>query len=181
MSIAVRLSQVKSLDTVLVIGGGPIGVFVAIAAQQAGAEVYISELNPSRKALLEELGFKLYDGSAQMRDAVTDGKGFDVVYDAAGGNGTMKIAIDQVRVRGQVVIVAIPPKDQLVSYVPITFKEVFLVGVRVYEYYDFKRAIKLFEQLDINLSRLYQVFPMESYQEAFESAKQGDDVMRVLF
>ncbi len=180
---AIRLSNLKSLDTVLVIGGGPIGLFVAIAAKQAGADVFISEINPFRNTLLKRLGFKTFDTNSEpsVRDEITDGKGFDVVFDAAGGPETLKIANVNVRVKGQVVMVAIPTQDRAVSYVPISFKEISLIGVRVYEYYDFHRAIHMLENLDMDLSLLYQVYPLESYEEAFASAKGGDDVMRVLF
>ena len=178
---AVRLSHVKALDTVLIIGGGPIGVFVAIAAKKAGADVFISEINPYRKEKILKLGFKLYDSQSGKREEITDGKGFDVVFDAAGGPETLKLALNEVRVRGQVVIVAIPTQDRTVSYVPITFKEVFLVGVRVYEYYDFKRAINLIEHLDMDLSELYHLYQLEDYEKAFADAKKGNDAMRVLF
>jgi len=182
---AVRLSRTKVMDTVLVIGGGPIGFFVATAARQAGAEVYIAEINPFRRRIIEEMGFSLFDlpsdGDMTRRDEVTDGKGFDVVFDAAGGEPTLRSAVDLARVRGEVVIVAVPPQDRVISYTPIAFKEISFVGVRVYEYYDFKRAIQLLEGLTIELSKLYRVFPLRQYQEAFEAAKQGDGVMRVLF
>lgn len=182
---AVRRSKVKSMDTVLVIGGGPIGVFVSLAARQAGASVYIAEINAFRRKIIEEMGFPLFtlpqDGDLKETFKLTDGKGFDIVFDAAGGPITLKSALENCRVRGEVVMVAIPPQDRPISYVPVTFKEISITGIRVYEYNDFKRAIHLLNVLDIDLSKIYKTFELEEYQEAFASAKKGDDVMRVIF
>ena len=44
----VRLSHLKAGEDVVVIGGGPIGVLVAMVARDAGGKVVISEVNPHR-------------------------------------------------------------------------------------------------------------------------------------
>jgi 2-desacetyl-2-hydroxyethyl bacteriochlorophyllide A dehydrogenase len=182
---AVRRSSVKSIDTVLVIGGGPIGLFTAIASKAAGVSVYIAEINPQRRLLLQTLEFELFetenDDIGRYVANLTDGKGFDVVFDAAGSRNTLKMAAEFVRVRGEVVLVAIPPEDRLISYVPFSFKEISLKGIRVYEYYDFKRAITLMKSLTYDFSMIYQLFSIESFKKAFDSARSGNDGMRVLF
>ena len=179
------MSNLKSLDTVLVIGGGPIGLFVAIAARAAGAKVLVAEINKHRKEIITSLGFELFDlpGAGEMDRVydVTDGKGFDIIFDAAGGSGTLHAALECIKVRGQVVLVAVPPQKREISYVPVSFKEVSLVGIRVYEYYDFQRAVNLFQAGGIDLSLLYSVYSLDDYKEAFEAAAQGDSVMRALF
>lgn len=54
----VRRAQVELGDRAVVIGGGPIGMLVAMAARLDGAEVVISEVNPFRLAKAGELGFQ---------------------------------------------------------------------------------------------------------------------------
>ncbi len=46
----VRLGGVQAGEYVVVLGGGPIGMLVALVAQQAGAKVLVSEINPYRVA-----------------------------------------------------------------------------------------------------------------------------------
>lgn len=182
---AVRMSKLKSMDKVLVIGGGPIGFFVALAARQAGADVYVSEINEFRQQSIESFGFSSFNPNKttqkEMIDFITNGRGFDIVFDAAGGATTLKSAVECVRVRGQVVMVAIPPMDCPISYVPISFKEVALVGIRVYEYFDFQRAIAFLQKSKIDLTSIYSIFEVEDFKKGFASAKDGSSVMRVLF
>ena len=44
-------------EDALVIGGGPIGMFIAMVASQAGAKVSVSEVNAHRLKLAQSLGF----------------------------------------------------------------------------------------------------------------------------
>ena len=86
---AVREAPVLLGDTCLVIGGGPIGAFTAIAARMAGAsKVVVSEIAPAKIALIEKLGFEVInakesDPLVRVRE-ITDGKGFDCVFEATG-------------------------------------------------------------------------------------------------
>ena len=41
-----RLGEVKQGDQVVVLGGGPIGMLVALVAKASGAQVLVSEINP---------------------------------------------------------------------------------------------------------------------------------------
>ncbi|MBL4725635.1 MAG: alcohol dehydrogenase catalytic domain-containing protein [Rhizobiaceae bacterium] len=51
----VRMSGLQSGENVVVIGGGPIGVLVAMVARDAGGNVLISEVNPHRLAIAKKL------------------------------------------------------------------------------------------------------------------------------
>ena len=52
----VRMGEVAGGDYVVVQGGGPIGVLIALVARSKGARVAISEVNPFRLKLAAELG-----------------------------------------------------------------------------------------------------------------------------
>ena len=54
----VRLGAVAEGEYVVVLGGGPIGTLIALVAKSRGGKVLISEINPHRLKLLEELGFE---------------------------------------------------------------------------------------------------------------------------
>jgi threonine dehydrogenase-like Zn-dependent dehydrogenase len=54
----VRLGCVAEGEYVVVLGGGPIGTLVALVAKRQGARVLVSEINPYRLQLLEELGLE---------------------------------------------------------------------------------------------------------------------------
>ncbi len=52
----VRLGKVTAGENVVVLGGGPIGMLIALVAREAGANVLVSEINPFRLGVLEEMG-----------------------------------------------------------------------------------------------------------------------------
>src|SRR5690606_21487371 len=70
----VRLSKLRAGETVVVIGGGPIGILIALVAKQEGARVIISEVNASRLALIKSLGFEVVNPLEE--DLVTTVKNF---------------------------------------------------------------------------------------------------------
>ncbi len=82
-------ARVQSGQTVLVLGGtGAVGQAAIQLAKALGARVFATA-GAARRALVERFGIPGIDGSsADMKDIVrqyTDGRGFDVVYDTAGG------------------------------------------------------------------------------------------------
>ena len=54
----VRMSGLKPDETAVVLGGGPIGLLVAMVAQETGAQVIVSEVNETRVAKAKELGLR---------------------------------------------------------------------------------------------------------------------------
>ena len=84
----VERGRVAKGEDVLVIGGGPIGLLVALVARQAGGNVTISEISESRLAYAQKLGFKTINPKEiDPVDAVlsaTQTKGADVVFEVSG-------------------------------------------------------------------------------------------------
>ena len=100
-----RIAETQTGDTVLVIGGGPIGLITAITAQYFGAKVLISEPNASRRAIAEEFGFETLDPLTQdIPEEVkkrTGGMGSDVVMEVSGTQAGFDTAVSRgERMRG---------------------------------------------------------------------------------
>ena len=102
---AIRSSAFKIGDTVLVIGGGPIGILVALAANFAGArKVLVIEPKDFRRNFISELGFEtMPDANSEKLMSETGSDGFDVVYEVAGVQAAMDTAVKYCRIRGQIV------------------------------------------------------------------------------
>src|SRR3954449_9040094 len=60
----VRRGQVAPGQTAVVIGGGPIGLLIALAARARGASILVVEPNANRRALAEEFGLAVLDPAA---------------------------------------------------------------------------------------------------------------------
>ena len=85
----VRRSRLAVGETALIIGGGPIGLLIALVARYAGASrVVISEPNAYRIGVAQKLGFEVVNpmetGSEEKLMALTDGEGYDVVFESSG-------------------------------------------------------------------------------------------------
>jgi len=107
----VKLLNLATDDTVLVIGQGPIGLMHAALAARTGARVLTSDLYPERHAIAARFGLK-YPIEAGRENVVerviaeTDGRGADAVILAVGGNALIKTAMDAVRPGGRVMLFA---------------------------------------------------------------------------
>jgi 2-desacetyl-2-hydroxyethyl bacteriochlorophyllide A dehydrogenase len=109
---AVQLSKRKMADFVVVLGAGPIGLFTIAAAKRAGAfPILATEVQPKRSEAARKMGAHhvLNPLSDDVMAACVEIKdvGADVVYDCAGGPGTLQEAIQYARCGGQVVLFGI--------------------------------------------------------------------------
>ena len=133
----VRLGGVKAGEFVVVLGGGPIGVLVASVAKNEGARVVISEVNPFRLKLAFDLGLEAINPKevdlVKFIQIETGGAGADVVFEVTSSPAGAEMMTKLPRVRGRVVVVAVfsdPPKVDLFQFF---WRELQLIGVRVYE------------------------------------------------
>jgi len=107
----VKLLNLASDDTVLVIGQGPIGLMHAALARRTGARVLTSDLFPERHAIAAKFGLKepIHAGTENVVErvmAATEGRGADAVILAVGGNALIKTAMDAARPGGKVMLFA---------------------------------------------------------------------------
>jgi 2-desacetyl-2-hydroxyethyl bacteriochlorophyllide A dehydrogenase len=169
----------------VVIGGGPIGLLVALVARETGAAVLLSEVNPGRRGLAEQLGLEVVDPStvdvSERTHARTAGAGADVVFEVSGSSAGVAAMTRLAGLRGRIVVVAIFPEPQPVSLFDFFWKELELRGARVYEPEDYERAIALLETGDLPLDRLItSVEPLERLPAVFAEQVHGSAAMKIL-
>lgn len=181
----VRLSGLKKGETAVVLGGGPIGMLIALVAREAGGEVIISEMNPVRIKLARQLGFQVINPTeTNLVDFVatqTDGGLADVVFEVAGVQATVDVMTEVAGIRGRIVMVAIHGQPRPVNLFKFFWKELKLIGARVYEPEDYEKAIALVAAGDLNLERLVtSVAPLSEVQAVFEEIDNNPAGMKVL-
>ena len=108
---AVRLTEPRLGDRVVVMGQGLVGLLVTNLARASGARVMAVDLVPSRKPFCEAMGAEkvIIAGQQNLSDEVrawTDGYGVDAVVlaTAAQSNTPAEQAIDALRDRGRIVV-----------------------------------------------------------------------------
>ena len=181
----VRLGQVQAGEHVVVIGGGPIGLLNALVARQAGAQVTIVEINPYRVEFARSLGLDAIN--PQQSDPVTyiedrtDGGGADVVFEVSGSQPGAELMTKLVRTRGRIVVVAIFAQAPQVDLFRFFWRELQLVGVRVYEPEDYDKAITLAASGALPLDQLLTGRqPVEALHEVVTQLASGAETMKVL-
>ena len=181
----VRRAELRPGETAVVIGGGPIGLLVALVARETGAHVVVSEVNASRLSFASELGLEVVDPSvadvAEHVFALTSGAGADVVFEVSGSAAGALEMTQLACLRGRLVVVAIFPEPRPVRLFDFFWKELELRGARVYEPEDYERAIALLEDGGLDLDRLITaVVPLDGLPELFDEPSRLSSAMKIL-
>ena len=146
---AIARGGVEDGDTVVILGGGPIGLTTLVSALAGRAsQVVVSEPNPARAKAAERLGATAVldptttDVVAAVRD-LTGGRGADVALDAAAAPSSFDTALGSVRPRGSVVNVAVWEDTTPLQPNALLFTEVRVTGALGYTDAEFDRAIEI--------------------------------------
>ena len=132
-----ELSRVELGDTVLIIGGGPIGVLHSGLARVMGStKVMISERSPLRRGLAQKLGADVVidPSSEDLKQRVmdeTDGRGADVVIIAAPSGKAQEEALHLAAKRGRINLFGGLPKDNpniTIDANLVHYRELFIHG-----------------------------------------------------
>ncbi|MBT3136397.1 alcohol dehydrogenase catalytic domain-containing protein [Alteromonas sp. ALT199] len=181
----VSRARVAKGEDVVVIGGGPIGQLVAMVSKARGANVIISEVSETRRKFSEEHGIDTVDpineDIVEKINNATNGKGADVVFEVSGVQPAVDVMTDIAAVRGRICMVAIHSQKPQVDLFQFFWKELELLGARVYEHEDFEQAIKLIADGALDLSPLISsVSKLDNIADAFASMDGNPSGMKAL-
>ncbi|MBT8227646.1 MAG: alcohol dehydrogenase catalytic domain-containing protein [Dactylosporangium sp.] len=181
----VRRAALVAGERVVVIGGGPVGVLVALVAGAAGADVLLVEINEHRRAVADRLGLTTLDPDrgdvAAHVQTWTAGAGAAAVFEVSGAEAAVTTAVDLLAVRGRLVVVAIHGQPRAVNLHRFFWRELTMLGARVYERADFERAVDLIHGRQIPVEALISaVIPIGDAPSAFRALAGGGAVMKVL-
>lgn len=174
----VRRSELVAGDKAVVIGGGPIGVLIATVARNTGADVLVIEPEPGRRKQIAELGFTTLDPTTADQTAWvekwTDGVGADVVFEVSGSAAAVRGATALAKVRGTLVIVAIHPTPREIDLQRVFWRELRILGARVYDRSDFETAVELLRDGVVPADSLItKVVPLDQTGAAFSDLENG--------
>ena len=172
--------------TVLVIGGGIMGLITMAMAKTRGAKrLILSDPIPERRAIARKLGAQVViDPTRESLDErmreLTKGRGVDVVCEAVGKPELVVEALRLVRPTGIVQLVGVNPKG---SRLPLDLFDVHFREISIHGAYGrgtaFRRALALLPKL--GLKRLVTGrFPLERISEAFAHATAGRGAKTVI-
>ena len=181
----VRRANLQAGERAVVLGGGPIGMLVALVAKVRGADVTLSEISPYRTEFAQSLGLEAVNPKdtdlSHFIKNKTDQQGADVVFEVTGSAAGAAVMTTLPRVRGRIVVVGVHPNPNPVDLFQFFWKELELKGARVYEHEDFEAAIKLADSGELPLERIITATKgIDEAQAAFEHLDQSADVIKIL-
>ncbi|MEZ0480806.1 zinc-binding alcohol dehydrogenase family protein [Planococcus sp. SSTMD024] len=180
---AVWRGQVEKGDTVLIQGCGPIGICILKLAKIAGATVYMSDLSEERLKFAQENGADqvINAGVESVKEKVlelTGGIGVNVVIDAVCIPSTVELGIDVVSPAGSVVVLGFTEQPSAIPQLPITKKEVTIVGSRL-QTNQFGPVVKYLNSGELASGGLItHKFKLDDVKEAFSFVENNPDKVR---
>ncbi|TGQ81475.1 iditol 2-dehydrogenase [Mesorhizobium sp. M8A.F.Ca.ET.207.01.1.1] len=157
------LAEIKPGSSVVVLGGGVIGLLTVQLARLAGATtIILSTRQASRRALARELGATatVDPTAADVIDAIAGRAGLmpggaDVVFECAGVRDTVEQSMRLARAGGTVVIVGVTPQGMKAEFEPfdLLFRELKVLGSFLNPY-THRRAAELIASGAIEIDRL---------------------------
>lgn len=177
---AVRNTNVQPSDAVLVLGGGPIGQSVVLALQMCGVtRIAVTELVPSRRALVEELGVTAIDaGADDAEESVARALGgpADRAIDAVGIEATVGSALRATKIGGTVCLVGMGAPTLALDAFLISTQERALVGSFTYSAEDFRDAAAWIGSVPPQARALIsRQEPLSRGPQVFSALAAGDD------
>lgn len=180
-------NEYRGGGTVAILGGGTIGLLTMQWAKIFGArKVVVFDIVPERLELAERLGA---DGGVNTRDAdfmeqakaLTDGRGFDYIYETAGNTITMKLAFGLAANKAQICFIGTPTKEltfTVEEWEKMNRKEFKLTGSWMsysapFPGHEWAMAAHYFKtgQLKFDESFIYKKIPLSEIASAFELYK----------
>jgi L-iditol 2-dehydrogenase len=169
-------ANVKPGDTVAVIGPGTVGLLGILWAKLLGAsDLMVIGLDRANETLARALGATHYytleeNPLAQVRQ-LTEGRGADVVFEAAGNTKAVDLALNLVRRGGAVSLAGVSGSGH---FLPVE-SDIFLLrdlrvhGIFAYSSNIFLQTLRLIESGQLNvLPLITHTFPLENYAAAFD-------------
>ncbi len=174
-------------NSVLVLGGGPIGNLVAQTAKAMGAtKVLLSELSEYRLKTAEKCGIKTVNPKEQdLKEAIIDSfgnDGADVIFECIGINATMKQAIEYARKGSDIVVVCVFADLGTINMGFVQDHELRIIGTAMYRVEDYIEAIRLVREDLVEFDSLItHRVPFREYEKAYKIIdEQKDKAMKVL-
>ena len=173
---AAAKARITPGDTAIVMGAGPIGTMVALAALAGGcARVIVSDLAQPKLDIAAQyqgiipVNIRAQDLKAEI-DALTEGWGADVVFECSGSARAWEGIVDVLRPGGTVVAVGLPVEPVPLDIASLSVKEARIESVFRYAH-QYDRAIALMASGKVDLKPLIsETFPFARAIEAFDRA-----------
>jgi threonine dehydrogenase-like Zn-dependent dehydrogenase len=161
-SIGVRTvvrARLTAEDRVVVLGAGPIGQAVCLAARDRGAAVLVADVVPERLEHARAMGAQeiVSGDAAAVADQVREwagGDGVAVLIETTGAPAVVRAAFDVLAPAGRLVLVALSHHDVTLPLMDFPIRELDVLGVSCCNAGEFADAVDLVRRHEETVARL---------------------------
>jgi len=174
---ALNLARIKSSRPlaelkVMVVGGGAIGMLVALLLKGYGCfDILLAETNDLRgKSAAEHTGCRIFN---PITDTDSHDDSFDLVIDCVGGGKTRELAMSAVKTGGTLVHIGLMDSQGGLDIRKLTLFEVTLIGVYCYTAADVRAAVKAIDTGLLGDLSWVETRPLSQGAQAFSDLDKG--------
>lgn len=185
---AIDRLNLKTGDTVAIIGAGVLGLLSLQLAKLSGAStIIITDISDIRLEKAREFGAEvainptLKNIQQEVID-ITRGIGVDKAIEAVGSVDTIKQGLDIIRRGGSLGIIGATPPQSILPIKPYELhKKEITITTSYCNPFTFQRAIKLLEVSKINADKLItHRYPLDQIREALNTTENDDNRIKVI-
>ncbi len=181
---AYRRARIRVGDTMVVLGGGGIGLILVQILKAAGAHVVVVSRSEQSLRMAAEFDADLMlladapDAAAQV-EAFTDGTGAECIFECVGSAATMGLAATMAARGGQIVVIGEEPEFPGIDTINIAQRELEIIGSRNGSRQDAADALAMLAAGTIRPPIVRHV-PLEAINEALEFVRSGQAHGRIV-
>ena len=184
LAVAVRAvdrADVRSGETVAVVGAGTLGLLAVQVARGHGARILVVSRTARRFALARDLGAEathtVEDGPLDARARAFSGReGVDCVIETAGAAEAVNHALALVRPGGRIILTGLPHESTPVEFFSVVRREITILGSMIYQD-EFSEAMRLVADGTVKTRPLVSHrFPLDAIGDAFVTHAQPDSI-----
>lgn len=167
-------------EDVLITGAGPIGLMACSIAKKVGARhIVITDVNDYRLQMARQMGATVAvnvqkTSLAKVQKELGMTEGFDVGLEMSGNSQAINDMVNALNYGGRIALLGILPNETSIDWNQVIFKGLIIKGIYGREMFEtwYKMIALLQSKLDIT-PVLTHYFPIDDYQQAFETMASG--------
>ena len=173
-------------DSILILGSGTIGLCVLLLCQARGRQnITVSEPSAKRRQIAEQSGVRTVNPTDQNLEEIvissTSGKGVEVTFECAGAEETLNQALALTRPGGKISLIGHYRATPRFNLETLIVNSISLFSP-MYGHDYFDEAVKLLLAGEVDFTPLVShCHPIEKAEEAFETASDANQSVKVLF
>jgi len=181
-----RSKPANKEDFIFIYGGGPIGIATALYFRSKGFNrIYISEMSDYRREVAKKFDLNVFDPMSeeifQKVSELTSNKFADIVIEATGASQPISQMVSLARVQGKIMIVGVSHQPVNVDLMNVNFKELKLIGCRVYDNNDFLESINFVRENKATLKNfISHVLDLKDLKEGINLARNAKNSLKVV-